>query len=91
MLFSLAACLAAVGLVAAVPAPNPTAAPEEGSRVLEARAPIATNPFAGKSFYANEFYASEVHSAAAAMATGPNAAYAARASSVANIGTFMWM
>lgn len=92
MRFSLAASLALAGVVAAVPAPNPTASPgEAGSPVLAARAPIATNPFAGKTFYANEFYASEVRSAAAVMATGTNSAYAAKASTVANIGTFMWM
>lgn len=89
LLSTLLAALALTSGVVAVPAPEPTPMPEP-DKVLDARMPLATNPFAGKSFYANEFYASEVRSAASVIAQ-TDSALAAKASKVADIGTFMWM
>ncbi|KAL5119097.1 1,4-beta-D-glucan cellobiohydrolase cel6c [Pleosporales sp. CAS-2024a] len=88
--------LAAVLASAASPvlaAPSPV---EKGP--ITARAPAATacatavtlsgNPFASRSIYANKFYSSEVAAAAAAMT---DTALAAKATKVADIGTFMWI
>ncbi|KAI5811773.1 exoglucanase 3 precursor [Peziza echinospora] len=86
-ILSFALALAAAGFAAAAPSPVATAMPD---KVIQARAPLATNPFSGKSFYANEFYASEVHSAASVIAA-TDSALAAKASKVADIGTFMWI
>lgn len=57
--------------------------------------PVATNsgnPIAGKTFYANPFYSSEIVSIAApSLVAAGSSALAAKATQVANIGTFYWL
>ncbi|KAF2478328.1 putative 1,4-beta-D-glucan cellobiohydrolase C [Lindgomyces ingoldianus] len=50
------------------------------------------NPMAGKSFYANPYYASEISSSAApTLSAKGSATWAAKATEVAKIGTFVWL
>ena len=49
---------------------------------------LSGNPFSGRSFYANKEFSKEVIAAAASMT---DSAIAAKASKVAQVGTFLWM
>jgi cellulose 1,4-beta-cellobiosidase len=50
------------------------------------------NPLAGKTFYANPYYASEILSSAVpSLSAKGSATWAAKASEVAKIGTFVWL
>ncbi|KAF2205237.1 1,4-beta cellobiohydrolase [Delitschia confertaspora ATCC 74209] len=49
------------------------------------------HPYAGKNFYANPYYASEILNLAVPTISKTNAALAAKASKVAQVGTFMWL
>lgn len=49
---------------------------------------LSGNPFASRSIYANKEYSKEVIAAAASMT---DSALAAKASKVAQVGTFLWM
>jgi cellulose 1,4-beta-cellobiosidase len=49
---------------------------------------LSGNPFASRSIYANKFYSSEVNAAVASMT---DSALKAKATKVANIGTYLWM
>lgn len=57
--------------------------------------PAATNsgnPLAGKTFYANPYYSSEIVSIAApSLVAAGSTALAAKATKVADIGTFYWL
>jgi cellulose 1,4-beta-cellobiosidase len=87
-LFAAVLAAAASGVLAA---PSPV---ENGPITARAAAACATpvtlsgNPFASRKIYANKFYSSEVISAASAMT---DAALAAAATKVAEVGTFLWI
>lgn len=49
---------------------------------------LSGNPFASRSIYANKEYSKEVIAAAASMT---DSALAAKATKVAQVGTFLWM
>ncbi|KZM21874.1 Cellulose 1,4-beta-cellobiosidase (non-reducing end) [Ascochyta rabiei] len=49
---------------------------------------LSGNPFAGRSIYANKFYSSEVVSAAASIT---DSALKAKATKVAQVGTYLWI
>jgi cellulose 1,4-beta-cellobiosidase len=58
-----------------------TAAPADGS-----------NPLKGKNFYANPYYASEIISLASpSLVAAGSTALAAKATKVAEVGTFYWL
>ena len=76
----LVALAATLGVNASPIAPNPVAD--------AATATITGNIFSGKQIYANPYYASEISASAIPAMTGTAAA---KASSVAKIGTFTWL
>jgi len=65
---------------------TPTATGPKGPKVT-----ISGNPFAGYEIYANPYYASEIQTAVKAFQTAGDSANAAKAASVASIGTFLWL
>lgn len=82
-------------LTSAFAAPTETLDSREPTR-LDARAACAsavtltpgTNPFSGRTLHANSVYAAEVNSAIASMT---DTSLEAKASSVAKVGTFLWL
>ncbi|KAF2195694.1 glycoside hydrolase family 6 protein [Zopfia rhizophila CBS 207.26] len=65
-----------------VAVPTTTQAPAEASG----------NPMAGKTFYANPYYASEISSLAVpTLSAKGSATWAAKATNVAKVGTFVWL
>ena len=84
--------LVASAITGAFAAPSPV---ENGPITARANAAacatpvtLSGNPFASRSIYANKEYSKEV---VAAAASATDAAIAASASKVANVGTFLWM
>ncbi|OCL08445.1 glycoside hydrolase family 6 protein [Glonium stellatum] len=63
-----------------------------GSAATTALSVASGNPMAGKSFYANPYYASEISSIAVpSLSAMGSATWAAKATDVAKIGTFVWL
>jgi hypothetical protein len=91
MKFIFTALLAsAITSVSAAPTPTeqgPITARQAGGACATA-VTLSGNPFAGRSIYANKFYSSEVATAAASIT---DSALKAKASKVAQIGTYLWM
>jgi len=87
------AAVLATAATSVLAAPSPVEGPIT-ARAQAAKAACATpvtlsgNPFASRKIYANKFYSSEVMSAASAM-TDPD--LAAKATKVADVGTFLWI
>ncbi|KAH7122489.1 cellobiohydrolase-like protein II precursor [Dendryphion nanum] len=85
--------LVASAISGAFAAPSPIEKGSVTARAVAAKAcatavTLSGNPFASRTLHANAFYSSEVVAAASAI---PDAAVAAKALKVANIGTFQWI
>ncbi|KAF2261184.1 cellobiohydrolase-like protein II precursor [Lojkania enalia] len=84
--------LVASAIAGAFAAPSPTEKGPITARAAQAacatNVSLSGNPFSGRSIYANKEYSKEVMSAAAAMT---DSALAAKASKVADVGTFLWI